>query len=197
MLVLQRQKTSQQCEGIYDIQFSCHDTEGLLTSHHICGYFTTISRLYRSHVNSRSFMYTFKVAMKLKACLTGFNAFQYYKWCVNGQNSHISLRRLCYVHFSISVRIYYFGGLITAVQTLQLGRREGRYLLLAEGHYGEFWIPPPPGHKHFTCDRLGATYDACTSSAPTSPSRSVWCTAVEKNAEVLRSTMTAARLAET
>ena len=55
--------------------------------------------------------------MKLKACLTGFNAFQYHKWCVNGQNSHISLRRLCYVDFSISVRIYYFGGLITAVQT--------------------------------------------------------------------------------
>lgn len=45
---------------------------------------------------------------------------------------------------------------------------------------------PPPGHKHFTCDRLGATYDACTSSAPTSPSRSVWYTAEEKNADIFK-----------
>jgi len=111
--------------------------------------------------------------MKLEACFTGFSAFHYYKWRVNGHNSHILLKRLYYVHFSISVRIYHFGGLIPAVQTLQLGRIEVCYVTSEEGHYDEFWIPPPTGHKQFTCDRLGATYDACTSSALTSPSRSV------------------------
>jgi hypothetical protein len=50
-----------------------------------------------------------------------------------------------------------------------------------------WWIlVPPPGHKHFTCDRLGTTYDACKSSAHTSPSRSVWYTAVEKNADFFK-----------
>ena len=61
--------------------------------------------------------------------------------------------------------------------------QEGRPLRnIWRRHYGES-PPSPRDHKHFPCDRLGATYDACTSSVHTTPSRSVWYTAVEKNAD--------------
>jgi hypothetical protein len=56
MFVLLLQKRSQLCEGIYGIRYSYQSTEGLLTSRIICGYFKTISRLYRSRVNSRTFL---------------------------------------------------------------------------------------------------------------------------------------------
>jgi len=45
-----------------------------------------------------SYTYTFTVTMKLKACFTWFSTFQYYKWCVNGQHSHIYLN--AYVTFN-------------------------------------------------------------------------------------------------
>jgi hypothetical protein len=57
MLPLLRHKTPQQCEGIYDIRFSYHDTEGLLTSHHICGYLKGYL-VYRGHVLTTEVPYT-------------------------------------------------------------------------------------------------------------------------------------------
>jgi hypothetical protein len=81
--------------------------------------------------------------MTPKACFTGFSAFQYYKSCVNGQHSHILLKRLCYVHSRISVRTYYYGGLLAVGKTLQQGRREG----ILEGIMVSFATntPPPRG----------------------------------------------------
>jgi hypothetical protein len=188
---------SQQRDGIYEIRLSYHDTEGLLTSHHICGYFKKISRLYRPRVNSRIFIYTFTVTTKLKAYFTGFSALQYYKWCVNGQHSYILLKRVYYLQSNIAVRIYYFGGLLTAVQTLQLGRREGHYVIFEEKHYGECGPPPPRPQILYVRPvggHLRSLYIRCTHL---SKQQCLEHSSRKEHRIFLRSTVTPAALAET